>query len=545
MKTQPETVVVIGAGMGGLAAALELAHKGFRVTVLDRQPGPGGKMRTVPTDAGPVDAGPTVFSMRSVFDALFHDVGEDLADHVTLTQSNLLARHHWQDGGVLDLFADAGESEAAIEAFAGPEDAMAFRKFTRRTAYLFETLDEPMMRNPDPNPLRVTWSLASDLPRILRAASPFRTMWDLLSREFRDPRLRQLFARYATYVGGSPFLSPALLTLIWQAEAKGVHLVKGGMSALAKALEKLCKARGVIFHYNADVSEIIVEQGVVHGVRLAKGEAFLAGTVVFNGDPSALGSGLLGEGAKPAAPALHRLRRSLSAYVWTFAAEPRGIELAHHNVFFGSDYVNEFNDLFRIRRMPEDPTIYLCAQDRDADNRPLQAPERFQIIMNAPADGDVVVPTEQEIRQCETRTFDRLTAAGLTLEPLAAENTLTTPWDFDRMFPGTGGAIYGAHPHSLMASFRRPTARTKIAGLYLAGGGTHPGPGVPMAALSGRHAAAAIIADRASTSRSRPTATHGGMSMDSAMTAPAASRSSGLSARSFLRIIAGRGARSR
>ncbi|MEO0914439.1 MAG: FAD-dependent oxidoreductase, partial [Pseudomonadota bacterium] len=264
---------------------------------------------------------------------------------------------------------------------------------------------------------------------------------------------------------------------------------------------------------------------------------------VFNGDPNALATGLLGDAVRPAARALRTFDRSLSAYVWTFAGRPEGFDLAHHNVFFGLDYTQEFRDLFDIRRVPIAPTIYLCAQDRNDAGTPAQSPERFQIIMNAPADGDVVTPTEQEIRQCETRTFERLAAAGLELAPPTAENALTTPWDFNQLFPGAGGAIYGAHPHSLMASFRRPQARTKIAGLYLAGGSVHPGPGVPMAALSGRHAAAAILQDRASTSLSIGMDTRGGTSTGLAMTASAASRSSASSARFFRRITLGRGER--
>ncbi|MEM1264804.1 MAG: 1-hydroxycarotenoid 3,4-desaturase CrtD, partial [Pseudomonadota bacterium] len=517
MRSHGQHTVVVGAGMGGLTAALDLADRGLRVSVFDRNAAPGGKIRTMPSAAGPVDAGPTVFTLRPIFEELFSDIGARISDHLTLTSAPVIARHHWRDGGWLDLYANPDASAEAIRAFSGPADADAFRRFNDRTAMLFEALDLPMMRAPAPGPLSVTRALGPNLFRVTRASKPLKSMWRELTGTFRDPRLRQLFARYATYVGGSPFLSPALLTLIWQAEARGVHLVSGGMHALARGLERLAKERGVLFHYGADVREILVADAHVRGVTLRTGEAFLADTVVFNGDPAALASGRLGQAAQGAVRQRSRNDRSLSAYVWTFASPAAGVRLAHHNVFFGDDYEAEFHDLFAIRRVPRDPTIYLCAQDRNSVGEGPEGPERFQIIMNAPADGDVVVPSEQEIRTCETRTFERLEAAGLRLTRPGAE-ALTTPWDFERLFPATGGALYGANPHGLMASFKRPKARTPIAGLYLAGGGTHPGPGVPMAALSGRHAAAAIVSDRALTSTSRRGDMLGGISMDSVMT---------------------------
>ncbi|MEO0388303.1 MAG: 1-hydroxycarotenoid 3,4-desaturase CrtD [Pseudomonadota bacterium] len=539
MTGQTNHTVVVGAGIGGLSAALDLARQGQRVTVFERHAAPGGKLRTVNSAAGPVDAGPTVFTLRSVFEALFADAGARLSDHLELHPADILARHFWPDGATLDLFSDTERSAEAIAALSGARDAAAFRAFHARTAYLFDALDAPMMRAPRPHPLGLMRTLGAQMPGLVRAAAPLRSMWSQLQQEFEDPRLRQLFARYATYIGGSPFLSPAHLTLIWQAEARGVQLVAGGMAKLAEALETLSKDRGVLFHYGADVDQILVGDGRARGVSLSTGEAFLADSVIFNGDPAALGSGALGAGVTRAARARAPAQRSLSAYVWAFAAEARGRPLAHHNVFFGGDYAQEFRDLFGIRRVPQDPTIYLCAQDRGIAEGPAAGPERFQIIMNAPADGDCVVPTDEEIQRCETRTFARLSAAGVMLDRPGPE-ALTTPWDFHRMFPATGGALYGANPHGMMASFRRPTARTQIKGLYLAGGGTHPGPGVPMAALSGRHAAAAIVGDRVSTSTSRQTGMLGGMSMGSAMTEHAGSRSSVLSGLSFLRIIAGR-----
>lgn len=498
-ERRDERVVVVGAGIAGLSAALALAAAGRRVTVCEAAAEVGGKARRLPSPAGPVDAGPTVLTMRGVFEELFAEAGSQLDAHVTLVRAEVLARHAWADGSRLDLFADAARSEAAVEAFAGPKAAAQFRAFGARAGLLFGAFEGPVMRNARPTPLGVARALGGDALRVAAATAPFSTLWAAVDRAFSDPRLKQLFARYATYVGGSPFLSPAVLALIWRAEAAGVWCVDGGISALARAIADLAAARGAEIRRAAPVREITLRGGRAAGVTLADGEALPADAVVFNGDPGALGAGLLGDALRPAAPRLERARRSLSAWVWTFADRPAGFDLAHHTVFFGDDSRAEFDDLFALRRTPRSPTLYICAPDRLPGRPPPQGRERLMMILNAPADGDRGQPASEEIETCQRRIFTRLARMGLTLTPPDPAKALTTPADFATAFPGTGGAIYGAAPHGAMATFRRPMTRTRLPGLYLAGGGAHPGPGVAMACLSGRLAAAAIMSDRVST----------------------------------------------
>ena len=515
-------IIVIGAGVGGLATALRLAAAGLRVMVCERAPTPGGKMRTLPSSAGPVDAGPTVLTMRGVFDALFHAAGARIEDHVTLHRQDILARHWWPDGSTLDLHADPEASAAAVRAFAGPQGERDFRQFSTRAARLFAAFDEPMMQTAQPGIGALTRRVLRE-PALVPLMAPNRTLAQMLSKSFADPRLAQLFGRYATYVGGSPYRAPALLALIWQAEAAGVWVVDGGMHALARAIAGLAGARGALFRYGAEVQEITRDSaGRACGVRLAGGETIPAAAVVFNGDPRALGLGLMGGPVRGAATASLRADRSLSARVWSFAARATGPAsgdgLLHHNVFFSGDPVAEFDDL-HAGRIPRDPTLYVCAEDRGRPTPPT-ALERFEIIMNAaplPA-GPAIAGTgpgprgPEEITQCRQRTFDTLTRFGLTFDPVPDHPALTTPAGFEALFPGSAGSLYGQSPHGLTAALARPTARSAVPGLYLAGGGTHPGAGVPMAAISGRHAAEAILTDLGSTLPSRQMATRGGMS---------------------------------
>ncbi len=505
----PERVraVVIGAGVAGLATAIRLAAGGLQVTLLERHAHTGGKIRTLPSAAGPVDAGPTVLTMRHIFDDLFDCAGARLEDHVSLIPQDILARHFWPDGSSLDLFADAGKSAGAIADFAGARAADDFRRFNSRTAQLFQAFDAPMMQAPAPR-------LADLIPHVLRqpalirAMAPLSTLKSALARQFGDPRLAQLFGRYATYVGGAPHLSPAILSLIWQAEAAGVWVVEGGMHRLALAMATVARTLGVEIRTGPHVDRIGLTQGRATGVHLTGGETLTAQAVVYAGDPRAIAAGSLGADLRHVAPQTLRLPRSFSARVHSFAATPAGRDLAHHNVFFAADPQSEFTDL-AAGRIPADPTLYICAEDRGQQTPP-PAQERFEIISNAPATSDTTDPTDLD--QWHHQIIHRLTSSGVTFSPTPDATTITTPQTFARMFPDSLGALYGQTPHGMTAALKRPTAATPVPGLWLAGGGTHPGAGVPMATLSARHAAGAILRDLTSTSTLQPTVMPGGMS---------------------------------
>lgn len=519
----PLRVVVVGAGVGGLAAAMLLADSGLWVTLVDRATGPGGKMRCLDSVAGPVDAGPTVLTLKPVFDDLFASVGEVLEDHVSLRRLPVIARHWWPDGSSLDLHDDAARNAAAITAFAGASAARGFVAFDRRAARLFAAFDAPMMRAAEPDARLIAGRVLRD-PRLLAAMAPGRSLAGVLRRHFPDPRLRQLFGRYATYVGGSPYAAPAILALIWRAEAAGVWQAPGGMHALARAMETVCQSRGVRIIYGAEARRIEVAAGRVAAVLLADGTRLPADHVVFNGDPAALAQGLLGAAVKGAVAPQGVRPRSLSARVWAFAARATGPQLATHNVFFAADPCAEFDDL-AAGRMPGAPTIYVHGQDRGGAVPRPGVPERFEIILNAAPLTGPAAPDPEEAARCRALTFATLARFGLRFDPVPPLTALTTPSGFGTLFPGSAGSLYGRSPHGLMAAFRRPLARTAMPGLYLAGGGAHPGAGVPMAALSGRHAAEAILTDLALTLPSRPADMPGGTSTGSRTTVRGRSRS--------------------
>ncbi len=489
-------VVVIGAGMGGLAAATDLARRGAEVTVLDRAAAEGGKARHVMVDGAGIDGGPTVFTMRWIFSGLFEDCGRRIEDFLELHAAETLARHAWRRGGRLDLFADVERSADAIGEFAGAADARGYKDFVARSSDIFATLKDSFIAGQRPSPLDLVRRVGLSRLDALWRTMPWATMWQALGGYFTDPRLRQLFGRYATYCGCSPFLAPATLMLVAHVEQDGVWLVKGGIRRVAAAIRELAESQGARFRFGAEAAEIIVEGGRVVGVRLMDGERIEADAVVFNGDAAALGQGMLGERARRGLRDTPRAARSLSAITWCVKAPTQGFPLTHHNVFFAEDYAEEFDAVFRRRQVTAAPTVYLCAQDRGHGEVADGTAERMLLLVNAPADGDRGEPDPLVLRDIESRSFGLMRDCGLEIGQ--GHSVTTTPAGFHQLFPGTGGALYGRASHGATGTFARPDAAGGVRGLYLAGGSVHPGPGIPMAAMSGRLAAARLLEDSVS-----------------------------------------------
>ena len=497
--------------MAGLAAAVDLAAQGRAVTVLEQAATVGGKLRQVEIDGAGIDSGPTVFTMRWVFDALLAAAGTSVEAELRLEPLQVLARHAWAQGGLLDLHADPQRSHDAVAAFAGPAEARRFEAFRAEAKRVYAALEGPYIRSPRPGLLKMVRDLGPGGLRTLVSLGPLHDLWRALGRHFQDPRLRQLFARYATYCGASPFRAPATLVLVAQVELDGVWSVQGGMAELARTLARVAQRRGAEIRCNALVQTIRVERGRAVGVTLASGEDIDADAVVFNGDVGALQRGLLGDATRAVASAPRPSERSLSALTWSMRAPTSGFELTRHNVFFDEDYASEFSDVFDQSRLPRRPTVYVCAQDR-GDARPVSGPERLLALVNAPACGDARPIEPSEIEACEQRAFSLLSRCGLQIERRTHDAVITAPQDFERLFPATGGALYGRASHGWLAQFRRSSSRSRLPGLWLAGGSVHPGPGVPMAALSGRLAAAALTAHLDSIRRFHPVAISGGTS---------------------------------
>ena len=473
---------------------MDLAAAGMRVTVLDRAATPGGKLRAIAVAGRPIDAGPVVLTGRAVFDRLFQRAGEDLSSHLALLPVTTVSRYAWAGPQQLDLFADRARSADAIAAFASPRDAAGYLDLCREAERMFGALDASFLRGSRPT------GGADLLGRVglfrLPRMHPFQTFWAAAAARVEDPRLRQLFGHFSTANGTPPFAAPAAALLLAHLRLHDSWVVEGGMHRLATALAALAERAGVAFRFGTTAKEVVVSGGRATGVRIEPHEVLQADAVVMNGEPTALATGLLGDRARAGVPVVKFPHRSLSAVTWAAIADVGGAALLRHNTFFSGDPKGEF-DLINEGLLPTEPTVHICAQDRSpADGTAPGGPERLLMLVNAPANGDRRSFSQVEIDQVMQSILGLLARCGLRMTA-AAPPVMTTPATFHRLFPASGGALYGPAFRGWQSALRRPGARTKLRGLYLAGGSTHPGPGLAFAALSGLQAAHSVAHDLA------------------------------------------------
>ncbi len=473
-------IVVIGAGVGGLACAARLAAAGHRVTVFEQAEVVGGKLgrftRTTAAGDFHFDTGPSLFTLPQVFEEFFAATGGRLADELDAVPLDPLIRHVFPDGSVLDSCADPAEFAARIAAAFGVRAAADWRALAGRAARIWDASWRDVLTRPVD--ARSVARLATHLAD-LRAIAPGRTLRGLGLSYLGDARLRVLLDRYATYAGADPRRAPAALAAIVHAElAFGGWYLRGGLGTLADALLRRCAALGVTVRTGTRVAAISTAGGAVAGVRLADGYVEPADVVVANADARAVYTDLLPTPARAAA-----LRtRSLAGFVLLLGVRGHTPGLAHHTVFFPPVYDEEFNAIFRRGEPVADPTVFVTVAD-DPGVRP-PGYEAWFVLVNAPPHGasgfDWRSPGVAE--GYADRVLDTLAARGVDVRDRLLFREVRTPADLETATATPGGAIYGTPAHRLL----RPANRGPVRGLYLVGGSVHPGGGLPMVTLSAK-----------------------------------------------------------
>lgn len=489
-------VLVVGAGMGGLAAAVALAARGLEVEVLEAGERVGGKMGIVEVDGVEADTGPSVLTLPGALDRVLRLAGSSLADEVELLEPEPAFRYLYPDGVALDVFARPERTLASAEAALGRPARDELAAFLAYAARIWEAAAPHFVLGPAPSAAALAaGGLASLalLPRI----DPLRGMWGAIRARVRSPHLRALLARYATYNGSDVRRAPATLNCIAHVElGLGGFGVRGGMYEVARALSRAAERAGARVACGARVERILLRHGRVEGVETADGRTLRAPAVVANADAAHVFGALLPPGARPRLSG--RAEPSMSGWTAILRARRRAggdARVAHTVLFPARDYVEEFADVFSRGRPPAEPTVYLCAQEACHARRGWAEEEPVFVMANAPAEpasGPRPPETWDVLCGAVLRALDR---AGLRD---AGDEVVweRTPAGLAERFPGSRGSLYGAASNGPLAAFRRPANRAAPRGLYLASGSAHPGGGVPLCLLSGLAAARALLEDR-------------------------------------------------
>lgn len=488
--------LVIGAGLGGLAAALRLAAAGWEVLVLEAAERLGGKAGTVEIDGVEADTGPSVLTMPDVLGELLALAGMRLGEDLVLREPRPAFRYQYADGVVLDVHLRAEQTLESVEATLGAEARRELAGFLAYAGRIWAAAEPAFVRGPPPTPATLLSRPLSELLGLF-AIDPLRTMRGAIRSRVREPHLQALLLRYATYNGSDPRRAPAALNCIAALELSGGgYGVEGGVARVPAALAEGAARLGARLLLGARVARVLAREGRVAGVALEGGEEIAAEAVISNADAFHTLVELLPEPARPAAGPL--LPDSTSGWTGILRARRRAGAAARvaHTVLFPADYEQEFVDLFDRDRPPAEPTVYLCAQEACHGRAGWAEQEPVFAMVNAPPEPREGPRDPAIWAALEGQVLARLRGAGLVDEGDAFAWT-RSPAGLAARFPGSRGALYGRASNGPWAAFRRPANRWRgLEGLYLASGTVHPGGGMPLAMLSGRAAAEALIADR-------------------------------------------------
>jgi phytoene desaturase len=469
--------IVIGAGFGGLAAAIRLGARGYRVVLLEKQATLGGRARVFQQDGFTFDAGPTIITAPFLFAELWRLCGRQMADDVTLLPVSPFYRIRFHDGTYFNYSGDSAAMRAEV-ARISPGDVEGYERFIRHSETTcrigFEELGDV--------PFGHWTDMVKVAPDLLRLGG-HRSVYSLVSRFIKHPKLRIVFSFHPLLIGGNPFTASAIYTLIPFLERNwGVHFAQGGTGRLVAGLAKLVRGQGGVIRCDAEVAQILVSEGRASGVRLASGEALPADVVVSNADSAWTYRKLLG--ATPRRRwtdrRLARARYSMGLFVWYFGTDRRYDDVAHHTIMLGPRYRELLQDIFKRQVLAEDFSLYLHRPTASDVSLAPAGGDAFYVLSPVPHLGgttDWRIAAEP-YRQAIMRHLAQTVLPDLPKHVVTSR--VMTPLDFRDELCAWHGAAFGLEPVLLQSAWFRPHNKSEdIPGLYLVGAGTHPGAGVP------------------------------------------------------------------
>lgn len=485
--TQPDArphAIVIGSGFGGLAAAVRLGARGYRVTVLEKLDAPGGRAYVYRQDGFTFDAGPTVITAPFLLEELWALCGKKMADDIDLRPVSPYYRIRFDDGSVFDYCGDAAAMRAEVARFA-PADVAGYERFLKASEAIYKVGFEQLGHVPFDS-----WAdMARVLPALLKLEG-YRTVYSLASKHVRDPKLRVVLTFQSLLVGGNPFSTTSVYCLIAFLERRwGVHFAMGGTGSLVRGLVKLIEGQGNQVRCDQAVDKITVSAGRATGVRLASGELMPADVVVSNADSASTYRYLVAPEHRRrwTDTRIEKARYSMSLFVWYFGTRRQYPDVAHHTIALGPRYKELLGDIFDRKLLAEDFSMYL---HRPTATDPSLAPpgcDAFYVLSPVPhlQSGTDWQAMAEPYRQALERRLQDTLLPGLKDEVISSR--VLTPLDFQDRLSSFRGAAFGLEPVLTQSAWFRPHNRSEeLDRLYLVGAGTHPGAGLPGVLSSAR-----------------------------------------------------------
>ena len=476
-------VIVIGAGIAGIASAIRQAVKGHEVAVYEANAYPGGKLSAFRSGDFRFDAGPSLFTMPQYVDELFSLAGKNPKDEFTYEKLETVCRYFYEDGTRINAWANRDKLAEEI-ALKTKDPASAVHQFLDYSARIY-AITHSIFLEKSLHQLRsfLNWETFKALFRFPKI-DPFRSMNAANTDFFKDDKTIRFFNRYATYNGSNPYKAPATLNVIPHLEQHfGAYFPKGGMAAITQSLVKLAENLGVKFNYHARVEEILVENKKVKGIRL-NGENLPADRVISNMDIWFTYRQLLKKEAAP--KRILNQERSSSALIFYWGMKAEFPELDLHNIFFSEDYKKEFAAIWEQQAIDVDPTIYVNISAKyQTDDAPKGA-ENWFVMINVPANtgqnwDELIAAARKNIIDKLSRMLNR------DIAPLIVSEELLDPRSIEQKTASYQGSLYGTSSNNQFAAFlRHANFSSKIKGLYFVGGSVHPGGGIPLAVLSAK-----------------------------------------------------------
>jgi len=469
--------IVIGSGIGGLAAAARLGARGYEVTVLEKLDAPGGRAYVYHRDGFTFDAGPTIITAPYLFADLWRDCGSRIEDDVTLRPLDPFYEVRFDDGEVFRYTSDMQQMREQI-ARIEPRDVAGFDRFLAVSREIFEVA----FKGQAEQPFHEISTLLRAAPDLIRLGG-YRSVYSEVSRFFRSDKLRTLFSFHPLLIGGNPFTTTAYYCLIAHLERTyGVHYAVGGMGALVQGFVKLLERKGGQLRCNAEVAEILVENGTACGVRLVSGEELRADIVVSNADAAWTYSRLLAKHPRRrwTDAKIARARYSMSLFVWYFGTSRRWDDVYHHTMVLGPRYRDLLDDIFTRKVLAKDFSLYLHRPSASDLSLAPAGCDAFYVLAPVPhlQSGTDWREHAEPYRAAVERRLESTMLPGLSSSIVTSH--MLTPLDFRDRLSSVNGAAFAMEPQLFQSAWFRPHNRSEeVQGLYLVGAGTHPGAGLP------------------------------------------------------------------